>query len=363
MKVITVVGARPQFIKAAAVSRKLRNSHQEILVHTGQHYDANMSEIFFKELHIPEPQINLKAGSGSHATQTAHIMMGMEEILLTEKPDCILVYGDTNSTLAGALAASKISIPIVHVEAGLRSYNMRMPEEINRILTDRISKLLLCPTKTAVDNLKSEGIINGVHYIGDVMCDAVIYYSELLEQTDRAHLLSQKKEELGLPAELSEWYLATIHRAENTESVKTMEAIMNALNQLDKYVIFPVHPRTKHWVEELCRLNHYHNILVTNPLGYLDMLFFIKNSVKMITDSGGIQKEAYILGTPCVTIREQTEWVETLIGNHNILVSPDTEQIIEKVLHTTIESNRREKYYGNGDAADKLCEVIGEVLK
>lgn len=362
MKIVTVVGARPQFIKAAAVSRELRKYHNEILIHTGQHYDTDMSQVFFDELHIPKPEINLNVGSASHAKQTADIMVGVEQILLDKKPDALLVYGDTNSTLAAALAASKIHIPVIHVEAGLRSYNMKMPEEINRILTDRISSLLLCPTETAVDNLAGEGISEGVYYTGDVMCDAVLYYSRLISQTDKKEYVSYIEHLTKLPEKINRWYLATIHRAENTDSFEKIEAIMNALEQLDELVIFPVHPRTRPWIQKLCQLNQYKNIIITAPMGYLHMLFLIQNAVKIITDSGGIQKEAYILNTPCVTVREQTEWVETLKGNHNILVRPKTEEIVDKVMHTTINNEIRTKYYGDGDAAIKLCKLIEEKL-
>lgn len=360
MKIVTVVGARPQFIKAAAVSRIIREKHKEILVHTGQHYDNNMSEVFFEELHIPKPDINLGVGSGSHARQTAEMMIGIEDVLLKENPDYLMVYGDTNSTLAGAIAASKIHIPIIHVEAGLRSYNMRMPEEQNRILTDRISTLLLCPTEVAVENLRKEAIIEGVHNIGDVMCDAVLYYSRLLEEHSSEYYFSHLE---GLYEKISaedEWYLATIHRAENTDSIEKIQQILTAFEQLEVPVIFPVHPRTKGLVTELHKKYQYKNILFVQPLGYLDMLYFVKHAKKAITDSGGLQKETYILNTPCVTVRDQTEWVETLIGNHNILAKPDTEDILEKVKNTKIDIKNKKAYYGNGHAAEKICKLIGE---
>lgn len=361
MKIVTVVGARPQFIKAAAVSRKLRKEHEEILIHTGQHYDANMSEVFFEELQIPKADINLGVGSGSHAKQTAEMMIGIEDILKKEKPNFLMVYGDTNSTLAGALAASKIHIPIIHVEAGLRSYNMDMPEEINRILTDRVSALLLCPTNTAVTHLYKEGMTSGIYNIGDVMCDAVLYYSKEMEKKNnevwfsRLHLLQ------GTIGYLRKWYLATIHRAENTDSLEKIAEILSAFEELDYPVIFPVHPRTKRLVNELYKKNQYSNTILVEPMGYLDMLYFTKNAVKVITDSGGLQKEAYILNTPCITVREQTEWVETLVGNHNILVQPKKQDIIDKLMNTTIDFTNKQNYYGDGDAADKLCKIIREV--
>lgn len=359
MKIVTVIGARPQFIKAAAVSRVIRRKYTEILVHTGQHYDNNMSDVFFEELHIPKPDINLGVGSASHAKQTAEMLVGIEEVLLKEKPDSILVYGDTNSTLAGALAASKIHIPVIHIEAGLRSFNMRMPEEQNRILTDRISKLLMCPTNVAVENLRKEGLSKGVYNVGDVMCDAVLYYSKLLEEKPAEYYFAHLNSLFARIEPTTEWYLSTIHRAENTDSIDKVREILNAFEQLDAPVIFPVHPRTQSLVKELQNMYRYTNILFVEPMGYLDMLHFVKNAKKAITDSGGLQKETYILGTPCVTVRDQTEWIETLIGNHNILAKPNTKDIVDKVMNTSIDYSKKESYYGTGNAAEKICELIG----
>lgn len=359
MKIVTIIGARPQFIKAAAVSRVIRTKHTEILVHTGQHYDNNMSDVFFEELHIPKPDVNLGVGSGSHAKQTADMMVGIERILLREKPDYLLVYGDTNSTLAGAIAASKIHIPIIHVEAGLRSYNMRMPEEQNRILTDRIATLLLCPTDVAVENLKKEGLETGVYNVGDVMCDAVLYYSKLLEERPASYYFAHLQGLFGTVQEVKEWYLATIHRAENTDSLEKIKEVLAAFERLDAPVIFPVHPRTKGMVKELREQNGYHNIIFVEPMGYLDMLYFVKNAKKAVTDSGGLQKETYILNTPCVTVRDQTEWVETLIGNHNILAKPIVDDIVDKVMNTKIDYSKKMNHYGNGDAAMKILDLIG----
>ncbi|HIW74400.1 MAG TPA: UDP-N-acetylglucosamine 2-epimerase (non-hydrolyzing) [Firmicutes bacterium] len=357
-KIVTVVGARPQFIKAAAVSRVLRQKHEEILIHTGQHYDGNMSDIFFEELHIPRPDYNLGVGSGSHARQTAAMMVGIEEILLKEKPDYLMVYGDTNSTLAGAVAASKILIPVIHVEAGLRSFNMAMPEEQNRILTDRISRFLFCPTETAVNHLKDEGITRGVYNVGDVMCDAVLYYSREMEKNPSAFYFG-RLQGLFHPIEpVGRWYLATIHRAENTDSLEKIRSVLGAFEQLDAPVLFPVHPRTKGMVRELCAAHDYGNILFTEPMGYLDMLYFTRNAVKAITDSGGLQKEAYILDTPCVTVRDQTEWVETLNGGHNVLARPQTQDILDKVRHTVIDRSNRPPYYGAGRAAEQILEIL-----
>lgn len=359
MKILTVVGARPQFIKASAVSREIRKNNREIIVHTGQHYDSNMSEIFFKELSIPIPEYNLAVGSGSHAVQTSKILVGIEELLIKLTPDYLMVYGDTNSTLAGALAASKIHIPVIHIEAGLRSFNMRMPEEQNRILTDHISTYLFCPTKTAVNNLRNEGITSNVYNVGDVMCDAVLFYSKQLEHHNETFFFNRLVGIFNPVKSVKSWYMATIHRAENTDSIKKIEEILKAFEQLDAPVIFPTHPRTKNMVKELLSKFQYKNIQFVEPIGYLDMLFFTKNAKKVITDSGGLQKEAYILGTPTVTIRDQTEWVETLKGNFNVLSQPNCTDILNKVYHTEISKNKRKTYYGNGDAAVKICNLIG----
>ena len=360
MKIVTIVGARPQFVKAAAVSRVIRKKHEEILVHTGQHYDNNMSDVFFDELHIPKPDVNLGVGSGTHARQTAEMMIGIEDVLLREKPDYLMVYGDTNSTLAGAIAASKIHVPIIHVEAGLRSYNMRMPEEQNRILTDRISTLLLCPTEVAVENLKKEAITEGVYNVGDVMCDAVLYYSKMLEEHPKEFYFEHLEGIYEPIDSVDEWYLATIHRAENTDDIDKIRNILAAFEELDAPVIFPVHPRTKGLVTKLRDEHKYSNILFVQPMGYLDMLYFVKHAKKAVTDSGGLQKETYILDTPCVTVRDQTEWVETLIGNHNILAKPVKKDILDKVNHTVIDRENKKNYYGTGNAAQIICDLIGE---
>lgn len=358
MKIVTVIGARPQFIKAAAVSRLIRSKNKEILIHTGQHYDQNMSDIFFEELEIPRPDYQLGVGSGSHAVQTAAMLTGIEDILIKEEPNYIMVYGDTNSTLAGALAAVKLHIPIIHVEAGLRSYNMNMPEEINRILTDRISSLLFCPTQTASDNLRAEGISEGIYCVGDVMCDAVLCYSEKLESLDAQYFWERLRGLFYSTRPMESWYLATVHRVENTDTPKKIKEILGALERLNAPVIFPVHPRTKPLVEHAFHEYHYDNIIFVEPIGYLDMLYYTKNAVKVITDSGGLQKEAYILKTPCVTVREQTEWIETLKGNYNVLAKADADDIYDKVLHTEIQSETYLNYYGYGDAAKRICEVI-----
>lgn len=359
MKILTVVGARPQFIKAAAVSRVIRNEISEVLVHTGQHYDNNMSDIFFRELSIPKPDYNLGVGSGSHARQTAEMLIRLEEIMSSEKPDYVMLYGDTNSTLAGALAAVKIHIPIVHVEAGLRSFNMQMPEEVNRILTDRVSDVLLCPTDTAVKNLENEGITRNVFDIGDVMCDAVHYYADGFAESDLHKCVGGLVPIVDTGVKIGkEWYLATIHRAENTDDINKIERILGAFERLDAPVIFPVHPRTKSFVRSLVEAGGYKNTLFCEPIGYREMLFFLSRAKKLVTDSGGLQKEAYILKTQCVTVRQQTEWVETLKGNWNTLSRPDTDEILHKVNDTVIDKNEHREYYGDGHAAEKLLNVL-----
>lgn len=361
MKIVTIVGARPQFIKAAAVSRELRKKHTEILVHTGQHYDKKMSDIFFEELDIPKPDYNLKIGSSTHAIQTGEMMVGIERVLLKEKPDYIMVYGDTNSTLAGAIAASKLLIPIIHIEAGLRSFNLNMPEEQNRVLTDRISKYLFCPSDTSVKNLFNENIKENVYNIGDVMCDAVLYYSKKIQYNKPEYYFNKfiglfSNVELGY----NKWYLATIHRAENTDSISKLEEILKAFESLKYKVIFPVHPRIRVFIEELYSKYKYKNIIFIEPIGYIEMLYLTKNSEKVITDSGGLQKEAYILKVPCITLRKETEWIETLKDNCNVLCDINSDDIIDKVQNTIINKNWIENYYGNGDSAKKICYILSK---
>lgn len=321
MKIVSVVGARPQFIKCAPVSRELRKEHTEILVHTGQHYDPEMSQVFFEELQIPQPDYNLGVGSGSHGKQTGEILTKAEEVLLVEKPDLVLVYGDTNSTLAGALAAAKLHIPVAHVEAGLRSFDRTMPEEINRTLTDHLSDLLFCPTKTAVNNLRNEGIIKGVHLVGDVMSDALEFNRKIAEE--RSLVLNR----LGVSPK--QYLVLTVHRPSNTDSRMHMENIIGALGDCGIPVVFPVHPRTRKYLEEYGMWDRLPaNFIVTEPLGYLDMIRSMGSAQKIVTDSGGIQKEAYMLGVPCVTLRENTEWEETLHDGWNILVGADREKML-----------------------------------
>jgi UDP-GlcNAc3NAcA epimerase len=350
MKVLSIVGARPQFIKCAPVSRELRREHEEVLVHTGQHYDYGMSEIFFEELGIPRPDYNLNIGSGSHGRQTGAMLGALEDVLLAERPDIVLVYGDTNTTLAGALAAAKLHIPVAHVEAGLRSFDRRMPEEINRVLTDHASDLLFCPTETAVANLADEGIRSGVHLVGDVMVDAMEFNRAIAEK--RSHILSD------LALEQGGYLVITVHRPSNTDSKEHMATILTALGRGGKPVVFPIHPRTRNYLQEYGLLENIpENVRVTEPLGYLDMIRLMANAEKILTDSGGIQKEAYVLGVPCITLRENTEWVETVEAGWNVLVGAEREKIADAILRFAPEIPGR-ALYGSGDAGRRIVEAL-----
>ncbi|MDQ0254471.1 UDP-N-acetylglucosamine 2-epimerase (non-hydrolyzing)/UDP-GlcNAc3NAcA epimerase [Evansella vedderi] len=349
-KIVTIVGARPQFIKVAPVSRELRKSFQEVLVDTGQHYDYKMAGIFFEELKIPKPDYNLGVGSGTHGKQTGEMLSRIEEVLLKEKPDAVLVYGDTNSTIAGALAASKLHIPLFHIEAGLRSYNKKMPEEVNRVLTDHISNLLLAPTDTAIKNLEKEGIVEGLHQVGDVMYDAFLYNLELANRQTSVKNITN-----GKP-----YYLATFHRAENTDMKERLEAIFSSLKKLREQVILPLHPRTEKKLKEFGLYDSVMqspNIKVIEPVSYLEMILLEKDATGIITDSGGVQKEAFFANVPCFTLRDQTEWVETVNSGWNRLVNPILEEL-HHVIHATNKPNKSEKFYGNGQAAFKISKII-----
>ncbi len=350
MKVLSVVGARPQFVKCAPVSRELRKVHEEILVHTGQHYDYLLSEVFFRDLGIPAPDYHLDIGSGSHGVQTGRMLAAIEEVIGKEKPEIVLIYGDTNSTLAGALAAAKVHVPVAHVEAGLRSFDRRMPEEVNRVLTDHASDILFCPTGTAIRNLAAEGIRDGVHLVGDVMVDAMHYNRAIAEE--RSRIL----EDIGVrPGE----YLAiTVHRPSNTDDRENMAAITGALGEAGMPVVFPVHPRTRKYLERYGLLSDMpENVRVVEPLGYLDMLRLMAHAKKILTDSGGIQKEAYMLGVPCITLRENTEWVETVEAGWNVLVGAERGEIVDAI-RSFSPMSRQEDLFGGGDASALIREVL-----
>ncbi|WP_139903797.1 non-hydrolyzing UDP-N-acetylglucosamine 2-epimerase [Clostridium thermarum] len=349
MKIITVVGARPQFIKAAAVSNVIRSQHQEILVHTGQHYDENMSKIFFDELNIPKPDYNLGVGSGSHGKQTGEMLIALEEIYLKEKPDLVLVYGDTNSTLAAALCASKLLIPVAHVEAGLRSFNMNMPEEQNRILTDHISRYVFAPTETAVKNLINEGIKNAVN-VGDVMYDAILHFKTIAEEK------STIIKDLGL--EGKPFILTTIHRAENTNDINRLKGIIEALNESGTAIVLPLHPRTTKYIEQY-GLSFNSNVRVIEPVGYLDMISLEMHGEKIVTDSGGVQKEAFFMKKPCITMRDETEWVETVENGWNVIAGTDKEKILAAI-QGFVPDQPQKDIFGDGKAAHKILAAINE---
>ncbi len=351
MRLISIVGARPQFIKCAPLSRELRKEHEEILVHTGQHYDYGLSDIFFEELNIPKPDYNLGIGSGNHGEQTGNMLIEIEKVLLKEKPHLVLVYGDTNSTFAGALAAAKLHIRVAHVEAGLRSFDRTMPEEINRVLTDHVSDLLFCPTQTAVDNLANEGISKGVHLVGDVMVDALEYNKKIAEEKSRII------EELGL--EKGKYLVITVHRPSNTDSRENMSNIIDALAEIGETAVFPVHPRTKKYLKEY-GLDIPENVRLVEPLGYLDMLKLMAGARKILTDSGGIQKEAYMLGVPCITLRENTEWVETREGGWNVLVGADKGKIIEAVQCLSSVAEQINPFGGIG-ASGRVLNILNSI--
>jgi UDP-GlcNAc3NAcA epimerase len=350
VKIVTIVGARPQFIKAAAVSRRLQGRHEEVLVHTGQHYDYEMSGIFFDGLEIPPPKASLGVGSGSHGAQTGAMLKAIEDVLLVERPDYVLVYGDTNSTLAGALAAVKLSIPIAHVEAGLRSFNRRMPEEINRVMADHTSNLLLCPSETAVSNLAAEGITQNVHLVGDVMLD-VLNWAKQRAEAKQSEIL----ERFGLGKQA--YLLATVHRSENTDEPSRISSILSAFNAMDEPVVFPVHPRARKIITELGFRPEPHVHLI-EPVGYLEMVKLLGSARMALTDSGGLQKEAYWLGVPCLTMRNETEWVETVEAGWNVLVGPDLNKIVDAV-NSFSPSDSHPLLYGDGDAAGKCVDLIG----
>ncbi len=351
-KIITVVGARPQFIKAATLSRQFKLlGIEEKIIHTGQHFDANMSEIFFDEMEIPKPAYQLDIHGVSHGAMTGRMLEGIEKILMSEKPDGVLVYGDTNSTLAGALAAAKLHIPVIHVEAGLRSFNMEMPEEINRILTDRISNALFCPTDTAVNNLMREGFDNMPIQIiknGDVMQDAAMYYA------DKAQL----KSDIIRKAGLNKFVLATIHRQENTDNPENLKNIIEGLNAIHKEipVVVPMHPRTRNILAQNYQLPDF---TIIDPVGYFDMIMLLKSCEMVITDSGGVQKEAFFFAKHCITLREQTEWVELVENGFNLLVGSDIDKLRDAFdLFRTKKSDFSINLYGNGKAAEMAAAEI-----
>jgi len=353
-----VVGARPNFIKIAPIMLAIREHNarsanrriEPLLIHTGQHYDFQMSQVFFQELAIPEPDIHLAIGSGTHGEQTGRCMIEIEKVLTGRKPDMVMVLGDVNSTLAAALAAAKMQIPVAHVEAGLRSFDRTMPEEINRVLTDHVSELLFCPTKTAVENLRREGVANGVYLTGDVMVDALMSCREAAE---RSNIL----ERLGLVN--GQYVVATVHRAGNTDDKRNLQSILDALSASHERVVFPIHPRTRQAMTRMAVEPPAENVSLVEPLGYLDFLKLVSHARKILTDSGGLQKEAYILGVPCVTLRENTEWLETLELGWNTLVGSDEGRILA-ALRDPVTTAQSGAAYGDGKSSVVIVEILAE---
>ena len=350
LKVLTVVGARPQFVKAAPLSLALRARCEEILVHTGQHYDASMSDVFFEELQLPAPDHHLGIGGGPHGAQTGAMLAGLERVIGDVRPDAVLVYGDTNSTLAGALAAAKMRIPIAHVEAGLRSFNRDMPEEINRVLTDHLSTLLFVPSDTAVRQLAREGITAGVHVVGDIMYDAV--------RMHRAHAMATSLYPAHLGLRPDGYYVATLHRAENVDDLTRLTSLVHALSSLDRPPVLPVHPRTRERLRAF-KIDLPGGIRPIDPLGYVDMLALLAHSSAVLTDSGGVQKEAYYLEVPCVTLREETEWVETIDVGWNVLAGSDRARISAAVASAAhMRRASHPELYGDGSAASRIADLV-----
>lgn len=348
MKIVTVVGARPQFVKEAAVARKLRQVHTEILVHTGQHYDANMSGVFFEELSIPYPEYNLGISGGSHGSMTGSMIAAIEDVLVKERPDRLLVYGDTNSTMAAALAAVKLQIPVCHVEAGSRLGTLTNPEEINRICTDHVSSLLMYCTESAVPHLKEEGLFDRSVLVGDPMYDSFVYYSQRVGK--------RQLKEINAP---QRYYYMTCHREENC-SVKSLTAVLDAADSLDAPTVYPVHPRNKAIVKELCQQNGFKNLILIPPVGYLTSLALTLNCEKVLTDSGGLQREAFFAEKQCVFLFDYVGWPETMIGNRNQLAKCDKEDILTK-LSAPMTIDKSYKPFGDGDAASKIIAALEHV--
>lgn len=351
MKVVTVVGARPQFIKAAVVSRQLRKNVDEILVHTGQHYDYNMSDVFFDQLSIPRPDYNLGISGGTHGQMTGRMLEAIEEVLLNEQPDKVLVYGDTNSTLAAALAAVKLHIPVNHVEAGNRLKNLANPEEVNRICTDHVSEKLFACTQSAMDFLKNEGLFDRAVLVGDPMFDAFAYYSQIAPNLGDITLTGLDGETVNIP---SKFYYMTCHRQENTDTDEKLDEILSAMDDLDAQTIYPVHPRNQQRAKSICDSKGYHNVILTKPVGYLESISLVIHAEKIVTDSGGLQREAFFAEKQCVTVFNHVIWPETMVSNRNQLAKPDKRDILEKLnKQQLIDAGYHP--FGDGHSAEKIC--------
>ncbi len=353
MKILSVVGARPQFIKLAPLSREIRKHFEEVIVHTGQHYDYEMSRVFFKNLEMPEPKYNLNVGSSERKIQIRKIQEGLEKVFLKEKPDLVIVFGDTNSTLAGAMAASKMGIKLAHVESGMRSFDKTMPEEINRIETDKISDILFCSTKTAVDNLNKEKIKGIIHLVGDIMIDVL---KENIESKKNSEVLEQ------LNLKEKGYIVATVHRAGNTDNADNLKNIVEAFIDSGEKIIFPMHPRTAKALASYGLNNKFENtkVVVVKPVNYTDMLVLENSARKILTDSGGIQKEAYFFKVPCITLRDETEWTETVKDGWNILVGPDKIKIVDAIKNFN-PTGKQSEDYGSGDASKNILKVISSL--
>lgn len=353
MRIFSIVGARPQFIKVAPVHKVLCEKQQHVILHTGQHYDYQMSQIFFEELHIPTPDYYLGIGSGSHGEQTGKMLEAIEGILMKDRPDVVLVYGDTNSTLAGALAATKLNIPIGHVEAGLRSFRRGMPEEINRVLTDHISTLLFCPSQVSVDQLAMEGMIKGVHLVGDTMTEVLLEI--------RGRIKDDVLERLGVKKDM--YVLCTIHRQENADDRRNMEEIIGAIMGSGETFVIPLHPRTRKNLAGwgmLKGLDDAENVVLTEPQNFMSFTSLEKNAYKIMTDSGGVQKEAYFFGVPCVTVRDETEWVETLEDGWNVLVGAHRDRIAEALIRDRPKADHRFSY-GDDKVSERIVDIIERI--
>lgn len=352
MKIVTVVGARPQFIKAAAGSRQIRKEHKEILVHTGQHFDDNMSAVFFREMGIPEPDYNLGIFGGSHAQMTARMLVGIEEILQNEKPDAVLVYGDTNSTLAAGLAAVKIHIPVFHVEAGNRLGTLDNPEEVNRITTDHLSVLNFCATEDSLYKLRNEGLGGRSYCVGNIMYDSFLHFAD--RPWTHPNIVGFDGQVVSVP---KDYYYMTCHRQENTYSDEPLTEILMAMNSLDAPTIYAVHPRNHERAQRICDKNHFSNIILTQPVGYSDSVHLTKNAKKIVTDSGGLQCEAFYAGVQCVFVLDYVVWPETMVGNRNQLAKADHNDIFDKLSKTQVIDPSYQPF-GDGHAAEKICEII-----
>ena len=354
MKIMTVVGARPQFIKAAAGSRQIRKRHKEVLIHTGQHFDDNMSEVFFREMGIPKPDYNLGISGGSHAEMTAKMLVSIEKVIQKENPDAVLVYGDTNSTLAASLASVKLRIPVFHVEAGNRLGTLDNPEEVNRITTDHLATLNFCATEDALNKLKKEGLGNRSYCVGNIMYDSFLHFSDL--PWENPNILDFDDNPVEVP---QEYYYMTCHRQENTYSDDPLTEILLAMNSLDAPTIYAVHPRNHDRASRVCKKEHFSNIILTKPVGYSDSVHLTKNAKKIVTDSGGLQCEAFYAGIQCVFVLDYVVWPETMVGNRNQLASANHEDILNKLsVEQTIDPTYQP--FGDGHAAEHICEIIDQ---